>query len=530
MHSRQHLKIRACEALEKPHFDFQAKLFAAQDLFFIVRGNPSDIDHRSLSALKRTLLSRQFERQRQRLFLYREVAHVFGSLMAAAPQSGIARKAFDCLHEVLLRTQGSAHQAAAEALGRLPADVKAQSPAAACGNGAANISWERLLAVAGLSLRPRCDVRGRSLVLSCDSRSDLLVVKFARCRTDAENLRSEARWMQHLRDRPPKVALRFDIPEPLSFHSSWVLKIRNLPPRLARSLSCDVPPCGIAFRVSAEYFSYPNPFNSQRLPRPAVFEEVIVRNAHLLGAMTAGGIGHDAPIALFHNRVQQERRRDLGRYEWYRGGRLDRWLASCRYPNFGFSGLRDFEHFVAIDGRCGDLMLYRLIGQHLLSLALVMGSYFRAKEPRRIGWDDRGQPVDARDLFDGDLLQRWLGQVFRAYYLGFVGRAAETDLPFDCGLLARRMIDEMGVDRYMEEVLRSADQQRMSSFEFAQFLSERGFGPDAVARIDKGRADLIVRTGPHLGAFNRPISLPELIDAVSAMGAACVSGRFFRYH
>jgi hypothetical protein len=33
-------------------------------------------------------------------------------------------------------------------------------------------------------------------------------------------------------------------------------------------------------------------------------------------------------------------------------------------------------------------------------------------------------------------------------------------------------------------------------------------------------------TGPHLGGFNQPISLPELIAFAAACAARCVAGRF----
>ena len=33
-------------------------------------------------------------------------------------------------------------------------------------------------------------------------------------------------------------------------------------------------------------------------------------------------------------------------------------------------------------------------------------------------------------------------------------------------------------------------------------------------------------SGPHLGEFNRQISLPELVDSTAAMSAMCIAGRF----
>ena len=45
-------------------------------------------------------------------------------------------------------------------------------------------------------------------------------------------------------------------------------------------------------------------------------------------------------------------------------------------------------------------------------------------------------------------------------------------------------------------------------------------------RKTKGQRDIVLMTGPHLGGFNQPISLPELIDFAAAGAARCVAGRF----
>ena len=62
------------------------------------------------------------------------------------------------------------------------------------------------------------------------------------------------------------------------------------------------------------------------------------------------------------------------------------------------------------------------------------------------------------------------------YYRGFVGHELRGDkMPFDVQNLAQRIIEEMGVDRHMEEILRIVDQNRMTAREFSQFLIDRGF-------------------------------------------------------
>jgi hypothetical protein len=238
----------------------------------------------------------------------------------------------------------------------------------------------------------------------------------------------------------------------------------------------------------------------------------------------AMGIAHTAPIPLFHNRAQRHRREDGGRYRWTHAGRLDRWLASCRYPNFGVSGLRDFEHFEFVVGRAR--CRYEIIGSHLISLLLVAGSYFRSKAPDRMGLDASGQPVDTRDLFDRALLQTMIGDIYRAYYEGFTGEALPEGMPISPAHLADRMIEEMGLDRHMEEILRVVDQDAMDRFAFTSFLESRGLPRRAALRKTKGQRDIVLMTGPHLGGFNQPISLPELIDFAAAGAARCVAGRF----
>jgi hypothetical protein len=68
----------------------------------------------------------------------------------------------------------------------------------------------------------------------------------------------------------------------------------------------------------------------------------------------------------------------------------------------------------------------------------------------------------------------------------------------------------------------------MSDEEFGSFLSERGFSDDEIAKIEKGAGEISIQTGPHLGGFNRQISIPELIEAVAAMAGVCMAGKFWR--
>ena len=102
-----------------------------------------------------------------------------------------------------------------------------------------------------------------------------------------------------------------------------------------------------------------------------------------------------------------------------------------------------------------------------------------------------------------------------------------VELPLDMVSLADRMIDEMGVDRHMEEILRVADQMHMSDADFDAFLEVRGFTRDHRRNLVRGEGDITLLTGPHLGNFNDTISLPELTLATETISALCMAGRYW---
>ena len=246
----------------------------------------------------------------------------------------------------------------------------------------------------------------------------------------------------------------------------------------------------------------------------------------MLGRLTSAGIIHTAPIPLFHNRVQSNRRPDSGLYEWHKGGRLDRWLHSCQYPNFGLSGIRDFEHLESY--KKSGWELYKKIGSHILSLILVSGSYFRNMDPDRFGRDEQADPVDAKDLFDQDLLTELIQGIYASYFEGFTGVGFHYDMPEDFRDLISRMIREMGVDTHMEEMVRVADQKPMSDRGFEEFLKANQLSKKHIFPLQKGQEDLAIMTGPHLGEFGREISLPELIEFLEVSAAMCVMGKYLK--
>ena len=64
------------------------------------------------------------------------------------------------------------------------------------------------------------------------------------------------------------------------------------------------------------------------------------------------------------------------------------------------------------------------------------------------------------------------------------------------------MIEEIGVDRHMEEIFRAADQEEMTDKEFRGFLKNRGYSNEEIDNFQRGEKDIIIHSGPHLGEFN----------------------------
>ena len=483
-----------------------------------------------LEACDRVLAEAAYRSQKQAYFLYRAVAQALqrvatGAALDAGPDGrsrsiGVMLKGLDAAHEGLRR-------AMAEGLGTLPLAVDRRPPPAVepprrslHGTPRLDDAWLATRGVHPLNGWSWC---GRSM-LAATRTGVVLVVKHLQKGEDPVALGREAAWMTYLRTLAAFCPHRFDIPRPLTHAKGCLVRV---PP--SRRQPHDGPVLhprryALAFLASPAYFHYPNEADPRRRLDHRQLQEVLTRNAWLMGWLMGRGIAHTAPIPLFHNRAQRHRREDGGRYRWTHAGRLDRWLASCRHPNFGVSGLRDFEHFENLAGR--PACRYEAIGSQLISLLLVCGSYFRQKAPRRIGWDAAGRPVDARDLFDRDLFGALIKAIFSAYFEGFSGQILPpSDWPAPAPLVDR-MIEEMGVDRHMEEVLRVADQDAMDGRTFLAFLASRGMAPRDAARLPKGREDIPLMTGPHLGGFNQPISLPELIAFAAAGAARCVAGRF----
>lgn len=508
--------------------DFTIKYFAVYHLQRLAETHPEIIDPETVFTLEGLLKNPEFSCQRRGFFLFRLAADTLASIIVHSDGEPMADQALSALENVLATTTGHAHRVSAEALGALPFSINGPHLDGATLENIPRVSWYDLLGEDRFEFSAPPAFMGRSLVAPLNPGNKLLVFKLARAEDSPDILAREALWMEHLHTVSCSFPRRFSIPVPIKIQGAYVFSIKDIPVRPHENMHLD-PKChAMAFIADQDYFTYPNDPRMEKRNNDAEFREVMYRNAWLLGKLTSLGIVHTAPIPLFHNRVQRCRRRDNGLYEWFRAGRLDRWLDSCSYPNIGLTGIRDFEHFISFKGFGHDL--YRYIGSHMLSLLLATGSYFRNKNRSKVGFDKHGKPVDARDLFDKRVLKEIILGVFLSYYQGFVQREFSGKVPVDLDKLASRMIEEMGVDRHMEEILRVADQKEMTDDQFRHFLRQRGYHDEDIDGLQRGVEDMVIYSGPHLGGFNEGISLPELIESVETMSALCVAGGYWQEH
>lgn len=497
---------------------------AACNLHSLIAAHPFSAKEETLTNLESVMRNAQILRHRHSFYLFQAAAQTMVTT-ATKNQTSLATLALKTLKRLLLICSGAAHQAASEALGSLPFSIPA-SPSSSISQQPTfpAISWQQIAEKAGANPGTKPSVSGRSLLLPLRNGNKILVIKCARQEEDADNLITELKWMNILQQGRFFYPAHFTVPKPLSCNNSFVFSLKHLEHEFSTANTLHPDRLAVAFIAGKHYFSYAN--DPQLSKHFSDFTAVMQQNALLLGYLCSQGIVQTAAIPLFHNRVQRNRRKDNGLYDWTRGGRLDRWFASCRFPNIGYSGLRDFEHFIHIE-QYGE-KLYWHLGTHILSLFLVIASYFRNQDENLFGNCFNGQPVDARHLFCRKRVQTVLTSTLTAYYEGFVGETFRDELPFDLEHLTTRIIDEMGVDNHMEEILRQVDQQQMTDSEFRDFLITRGFPEKKAAALERGVADITLLTGPHLGGFNRAISIPELIEATASMAATCVLGRFNR--
>ncbi len=501
--------------------DFPGAYMAVKSIGERLARCASSVTDNTVNALVFLIQSKKFDTQKQALFLYRETAETLTAILVTAP-SGPGERIIPELQKILISSTGHRHRAVGEALGALPLAVSPLKIPAPKPAEVVTQSFEWILKKLDIDSDSPFTWRGRSL--TAPTRTGRIgVVKFITPLEDPGNLVLETGWMDFFRIHGHADFADFDIPRPVRKGNACLFKITEIPDTVLVPDRVHTERLAIVFCAAGNYYDYPNEPRYQGAPLD--LPRVLGRNAALLGRSAAMGIVHTAVIPLFHNRVQQGRRQDGGVYQWERSGRLDRWLESCRHPNFAVSGLRDFEHFTFVQE---TRHLHHHIGSHLLSLILVAGSYFRNSVPERRGSDAQGRPVDARELFDPAMFNRAITCAINRYYSGFTGVDAPPDLPLPSADLLNSLIDEMGVDRHMEEILRIEDQNRMDNDAFRSFLLDRGMTAAEIDGHEQGKANISLSTGPHLGGFNQQISVPGLIEYIFSWSSLCVCGRFLQ--
>jgi len=515
---------RAEEILNTETYDFTAKYMAVCDLHALTIENPGTIPSKTIKALKGVFYNSLISHQTQSYFMYKEAAESLCSMIVNPINSSLSEEAYSTLVQILRTKKGHAQRAAAEALGSLPVLIHGPGIDEQTIEDAPLVTWNNILQETGIIPCHGPDIMGRSLVWATHQDDSLLVLKLASNGDSPQSLLREASWIENLSSQGYVFPSRFNIPMAKKIKGNYLFKLEEVPTRLSEEPKFHPDHYAICLITHRDYFTYPNEYQLPKRLSINRFKEVMFRNAYLFGYLTSLGIVHSAPIPLFHNRVQRFRRPDNGVYEWQRAGRLDRWLHSCDYPNFGLTGIRDFEHLISFKGPSKHL--YPHIGTQLLSMFLVTGSYFRNKDRHKVGFDGQGKPLDARELFDRDHLKELVEMIFVNYYHGFVGREFKGSFPFDLHELTDCMIDEMGVDRHMDEILRVADQKEMTHEEFLNLIEKRGSSIDEVKDTQKGLKDIVIYTGPHLGGFNQRISLPELIESTASMAALGIFGKY----
>lgn len=513
------------QQLLRLNLGFSAAFLAIQYLQLHLEEHRETITPQTVLALATLLESDKYNHKKQAYFLYKAAADslVFLCLDIQHP---LASEAIRNLRQVLLDSTGARQRAVSEALGNLP--VRLEKPAltfeAPKESDIEQISLTLFLQNLSSTGLENAFWQGRTLI--CPTRSEKIIcIKFARTHEDIAALNTEGLWLRYLSKHGGELGKNFMIPELICVNTSIVLTITDLPETVTLPESLARPAKAIVFVAEPSYFAYPN--------HPELFSgsdqdlsDTFKNNARLSGLLAAKGIIHTALIPLFHNRVQQERREDSGLYLWELGGRLDQWLASSAFPNFARSGLRDFEHFTWLES---SKKLRHYIGEHILSFTLVLGSCFRNRDIGLKGHDSGGKPVDARCLFDPDRFENIFKTVLGQYYeqltgapsTGILEQILDPNLP-------GQLIYAMGVDEFMEEILRVRDQEEMSDEAFRDFLIQRGQDPYEVAKINRTQADIVLNTGPHLGGFSRQISVPELISLLFRLSALCICDRYIR--
>lgn len=509
---------QAFASLRRCHSDPAGVYMGLKRLNEAVRQAPESVEDLVVDHIEALLASPKFATQSKAFFIFREATQTLALLVRfGAPH--IRQQALLALQRCVFAGQGTSRHAAAEAAGALPLDLAGPTPESFVSGCAGVYPPDRIPSGGEGERRGPWRWAGRSLWAPMrDGR--VFVCKCLRRGGHPETLYREAAWLNWLSTSMAEQFGVFGL-ETMDGYPLFELdlsKETGVPPDIGSRPTC------LGFWAPARYFAYLNAPWAGKLDLERCGRG-LRRCAYELGLLAGYGVVHTDPIALFHNQIQYWRRGDGGRYQWYRGGRLDQWLASCRHPNLGLDGLRDFEHLVPCTG--GGRRFFHALGDHFLSLALVAGSCFRFQAPERVGTVGSGEPVDTRDLFDAEMLAEWLEGCFFGYYAGFTQKTSyQGQCPIPVARIARELVEAFGRDLHMVEILRQQDLEYMGREGVLAYLSARGVEQGEANRLWERGEEIPVASGPHLGEFNSRLNTPALLDYVAQAAALCVAGRY----
>ena len=518
-------RIRTREQTERvllKEVGFSAALLGIQYLESHILEHPAQITRKTVNVLLHLIRSCRHEKKKQAYFLYKQAASALITL-SKNPTHPLAGSLISEMQDLLFTGNRKKHRAVSEALGSLPLRLK-DPPTLPCKPSTPfKISFERFAGHCPDIQKKTGRWLGRTLIYKGKNRTRYCL-KFLHPGQPADELSSESDWLAYLNAQDFGPEFTFNIPKPLTICNHLIFQFTELPCRPTDGKKICNRSIAICYVADETYFHYANePDHFNFWDKDLL--EVYGKNAWLLGKLASKGIIHTALIPLFHNRVQQSRREDNGVYNWRQGGRLDQWLVSSQYPNFAISGLRDFEHLMAVNT---SNRLHHYIGEHILAFILVAGSLFRNKAPGRNGPDQDGTPGDFTALFDRELFLKLIKRIICQYYYGLTGFHFHNPDRLVTKELLDALIHAMGVDQHMDEILRVNDQETMNDGMFADFLRSRGVDRKTIDRSIRAKEDIILRTGPHLGAFSGPISVPELIRFLFCLSSLCVSDCYLR--
>lgn len=490
---------------------FASHFMTLQNVKELIKEDPKKIDIHLIGLIEKILKYKKHDKQKLASILYREAAYLLKEISVNINDPKLKHLSLSILKNFSKNILNSSSYPASFALGTLPIKVKGPKIEKYCIPETIYLTCQEDIFKRSGFRGGKKIIRGRSSLFLFNNSNKVLVFKFAKTKKDLKNLATEVNWILYLKENGWDKL--FYVPNLIDLKGNFIFSFNDNQPPF------------ICFLVPKEYFVYPNGLGLKSKLSHQEFLIILEKNAKLLGKLMNNGIIHTAVIPLFHNRTQRNRRTDGGVYLWDRGGRLDRWLESSLYPNIGASGIRDFEHLESFQGD-NRRIFFREMGNQILSLILIIGSYFRMKDPSRIGITKDGYITDARDLFSKQLFKKAIHLATSNYFEGFNGYKLD-DIPFDqMDYLVERLIEEMGMDKYMEEIIRVEDQHAMSDKEFEKILAQYGYTEEQIKTIKKGEKDITIQSGPHLGEFNGRISVPELIEFVAAATALVISSKY----